>query len=264
MSRVESLRLLQVTDCHLGANPGELLLGLNPDESLADVLALLALTESSADCLVATGDISSQGELESYHRFLHSLQGNLSMPMGWLAGNHDVAVDMKAIRQPSLFIDYMDLGLWQIILLDSSVPGEIYGNISEDELQRLEGLLNVSDKHTLVFVHHQPVPVGSAWMDQYIIRNATRLLDLLAQHQHVKGLIWGHVHQDFTATREHIKLYGTPSTCIQFKANSDGFALDTSMPGYRWFDLHADGRFDTGVKRVSEKDYSIDFSSEGY
>ncbi len=36
------------------------------------------------------------------------------------------------------------------------------------------------------------------------------------------------------------------------------------MPGYRWFDLHDDGSFDTGVNRVTGKEYVIDYKSAGY
>jgi hypothetical protein len=32
-----------------------------------------------------------------------------------------------------------------------------------------------------------------------------------------------------------------PSTCVQFKPLSDDFAIDDLSPGYRWFDLYANG-----------------------
>jgi Icc protein len=36
------------------------------------------------------------------------------------------------------------------------------------------------------------------------------------------------------------------------------------MPGYRWFELNDDGTFATGVVRVTDKQYAIDYKSEGY
>jgi Icc protein len=36
------------------------------------------------------------------------------------------------------------------------------------------------------------------------------------------------------------------------------------MPGYRWLELHDDGKIKTAVSRVPEKNYGIDFSSTGY
>jgi len=258
------LRVLQVTDCHLGAQAGDCLLGLNTDESLGDVLDVLATDESSADLLLATGDISNNGASDSYMRFLDLVWGKLNLPLGWLAGNHDQAQVMATIERPNLSYRHIDVANWRIILLDSSVLEAVHGEVRPAEMQRLQALLTDTDRHTLVFVHHQPVPVGSAWMDKYIIRNAEALLSELGRHLHVKGLIWGHVHQEFSGAHGHVELYSTPSTCIQFKPGEDDFALDDVMPGYRWFDLHHDGSFQTGVTRIPRREYSIDFGSGGY
>lgn len=59
-------------------------------------------------------------------------------------------------------------------------------------------------------------------------------------------------------------MLASPSTCIQFLPDNDEFALDKRMPGIRWFELNADGTFETGVKRIAQKDYPIDFTSTGY
>jgi Icc protein len=39
----------------------------------------------------------------------------------------------------------------------------------------------------------------------------------------------------------------SPSTCTQFRPNSDDFALDVRPPGYRWLDLTANGKIQTKV-----------------
>ena len=54
------------------------------------------------------------------------------------------------------------------------------------------------------------------------------------------------------------------STCIQFHPDSFDFVLDTVNPGYRWLDLNADGTLKTGVSRVKNKRYAVDFSGIGY
>ena len=45
----------------------------------------------------------------------------------------------------------------------------------------------------------------------------------------------------------------TPATCIQFKPDSNHFALDTLQPGWREIELHPDGRIETRVKRIKTK-----------
>lgn len=116
----------------------------------------------------------------------------------------------------------------------------------------------------MIALHHQLVPVGSAWIDQYIVNNAESLFGIIDSRPQVKVVTWGHVHQEFKAIHKGIPLFATPSTCVQFKPKCDNFKVDTLMPGYRWFDLNEDGSFTTGVERVTGKQYVIDYKSAGY
>ena len=260
----DCLRLIQVTDCHLGAEPGEQLLGMDTDESLLDVLALLRSTEAQADMLVASGDIASAGAEPAYGRFLDYLDDYLDLPAAWLAGNHDLPQTMKAIEPGRIQSDYVELGDWQLILLDSSVLGSEGGSLSAAELQRLTDLLQTSKRHTLVFVHHQPVPMKCDWLDKYVIDNADQFFAALQGHEQVKAVVFGHVHQEFDEQHQGIRLLASPSTCIQFKPRLVDFAVDRKMPGYRWFNLYGDGSFETEIVRIPEKDYGVDYDSPGY
>src|SRR5690554_5532482 len=157
------------------------------------------------------------------------------------------------------------LGNWLVVLLDSAVPGQVYGYLADTELQYLQDVLvNNPDKHLMVMLHHQPVPVGSAWIDQYILRNAEAFFEIIDQYVQVKAVVWGHVHQDFIGERKGVQLIATPSTCVQFKPSCDEFTVDTQMPGYRWFELYDEGVFATGISRVTDKQYTIDYKSAGY
>lgn len=258
------MRLIQITDCHLGARTGQSLLGIDTDESLVDVLRRLSQTEQHADFVIASGDVTSDADVPAYERFLSLLRTHFNRPLAWLAGNHDLDAVMRQFPREQVQRDHIEFEHWQLILLNSSVAGEERGEISQTEIDRLRRCLDSSRKHTLVFVHHQPVPVGCDWIDQYVISNARQLLDTLSDYAQVKALVWGHVHQEFNDQHAHYSLHATPSTCIQFKPHSAAFALDDTMPGYRWFNLHADGRLETGVERVAEKAYGIDFASAGY
>lgn len=256
------LRLLQITDCHLGEYPGEELLGLNTDESFKDVLARLAQDE--ADLIINTGDVSSHGHVGSYARYQSLMDKITQVPHAWIPGNHDEPSAMYEAMPGEQRIRLIDAGHWQLILLSSHVPGQEYGNLDDAELAFLEQQLSADARPALVFLHHQPVPVGSAWIDQYIVRSHQAFFAVLDKFSQVKGVVWGHVHQDVDRPRKHMRLLASPSTCIQFLPNSDDFALDPAMPGYRWLELHADGTLATGVVRIDQKNYPIDFSSLGY
>ncbi len=260
------IHLVQITDTHLGFSTGDELLGLNTDESLDDVLKLISRERGEPDVMVCTGDIASAGHHDCYHRLVEAVRHHFSGPLGWLPGNHDSAEAMSAPQLAKLAeARLMDLGPWLLVLLDSSVPSHVYGQLADSELAFLEQTLSASpDKHVMVMLHHQPVPVGSAWIDQYILRNADAFFTVIDRHAQVKAVVWGHVHQAFEKQRRGVSLLAAPATCIQFKPNSDEFAVDSAMPGYRWFELHADGRFSTGISRVSGKTYAINYQSSGY
>lgn len=262
-----AVRLIQITDCHLGAQNNDELLGLNTDESLDDVLGLIAREQSKFDAMVCTGDIASSAEDGCYQRFVDHVHRYFSVPLGWLPGNHDSARVMReSAVTPKPESRVMRLGNWHIILLDSSVPGHVHGDLAPAELAFLaRSLAAVGEReYALVMLHHQPVAVGSTWIDQYILRNADAFFALVDDCPAVKIVSWGHVHQDFSAERNGVQLLATPATSIQFKPRSDDFALDQAQPGYRWFELAGDGAFSTGVSRVMDKVYPIDLQSAGY
>jgi Icc protein len=258
------IKLIQITDSHLGVNHGDTLLSMNPDDSLVDVLMLVNEQQDDINLIVSTGDIANDASLAAYQRFYTTVSDHLLAPMVWVPGNHDDPSLMEAIIPESTHQAIIK-DSWLILLLDSHVPGEIHGNFSQAELQFLsETLAKHTDKHVLISFHHQPVPIGSQWMDRYIVQNAHSFWEAISPYSNVKCILWGHVHQTFEDTYNDIRLLSSPSTCIQFKPHQDEFALEDIMPGYRWLELHPDGRIETGVERVEEKDYGIDFNSRGY
>lgn len=260
------VRLVQITDPHLGTGDGETLLGLNTDQSLADVLELIHAEQIGIEAVVCTGDIASDPEKICYNRFIDTLRNAFDCPLGWLPGNHDKAQLMFSLPHAGRPEHRtMRVGAWLLILLDTSVPDHVYGALSDSELQFLRDTLAAHPgTPTLVMLHHQPVPVGSEWIDQYIVRNHSDFFAALDNQPQVKAISWGHVHQNFESVKDNRQLLATPSTCVQFKPNCDDFTVDTQMPGYRWYDLYPDGRLETGISRVKNKSYVIDYKSAGY
>lgn len=258
------IKIVQITDSHLGANDGDTILSMNADDSLCDVLSLIKEQHDNIDLVLATGDIANDALPSAYQRFYSTVKEYLPVPMSWLAGNHDKSeyMTMVADAQDCRIIE---MGEWVIVLLDSHVVGQIHGNLSDEALAFLpETLTKYADKHILLTFHHQPVPIGSRWMDRYILQNSHDFWKAIKPFSNIKAILWGHVHQEFDEMHNNIRLLSSPSTCIQFAPGKDEFALDRTMPGYRVLGLHADGTLETQVERVADKDYGIDFNSSGY
>jgi 3',5'-cyclic-AMP phosphodiesterase len=258
------IKLVQITDCHLGINNGDLLLSMNPDESLVDVLNLINVQQNEIALVLATGDIANDASLSAYQRFFSTVSNQLKTPMAWLPGNHDDDHVMTLVLPESKH-QSIEFDSWVILMLDSHVPNKVYGHFSQTELDFLSRALATHlDKYILICFHHQPVPIGSRWMDRYIIQNADVFWEIIRPYSNIKGVLWGHVHQEFDELRNGIRLLSTPSTCIQFAPNQINFMVEASMPGYRWLILNDDGTIKTGVERVQQKDYGIDFNASGY
>jgi Icc protein len=154
---------------------------------------------------------------------------------------------------------------WLLLFLDSTIANETGGHLNPAQLAELETALASHPRlHTLICLHHQPVPVGSQWIDSIGLNNPADLFEVVNRHPQVKGMLCGHVHQHFEGRQDHIKLMATPSTCIQFLAGQDDFAIDHCPPGYRWLALLPDGEICTGVELLAEMPSGLDLASMGY
>ncbi|CAK9891603.1 MULTISPECIES: 3',5'-cyclic-AMP phosphodiesterase [Pseudomonas] len=257
--------LVQLTDSHLFADPQGTLLGMNTRDSLQRVIERVRDEQPRIDLLLATGDLSQDGSVASYASF-HELTKSLGAPARWLAGNHDEPVPMEqAATGTDLLSPVVDMGNWRILMLNSAVPGAVPGLLDDDQLSLLEqALREAPERHHLICFHHQPVPIDCAWMAPIGLRNADALFAVLKGYPQVRALLWGHIHQEWDQVRDGVRLLASPSTCIQFEPGSDDFKVGEQAPGYRWLRLQADGSIDTGVSRVSDFEFSVDYEGDGY
>ena len=259
------ITLAQISDTHLGANTGAELLNMNTDQSLDCVLSLLERARLDLQLMLCTGDLSNNGSPAAYQRF-HEKIKRFSAPSAWLMGNHDHSEHMRqSCPNGNELAKVIEIGRWQVVMLDSSIPMKVEGNLAEQELSFLEQQLeNNPDHYQLVCLHHHVLPVGCAWLDKQRIANADRLLSLLSRFDKVKGLLSGHVHQVFEQHYQGIKVMTSPSSCIQFAPNSDDFKVDTLNPGYRMLQLLPNGEINSSVSRVTGVSFDVNYDSQGY
>ena len=262
-----SVRLLQITDTHLFAKKSETLLGVNTWDSYHAVLEAINASQREVDLVVATGDLAQDHTSAAYQHFAEGI-ARFAAPCVWLPGNHDF--------QPAMYSTLQDAGIspakrvmvgehWQILLLDSQVFGVPHGELSEFQLEWLEKKLAAEpERHTLLLLHHHPLPAGCSWLDQHSLRNSAALDRVLVKFPRVRNLLCGHIHQEQDLDWNGRRMLATPSTCVQFKPHCANFTLDTIAPGWRWLELHADGVLTTEVCRLSGLKFRPDTASEGY
>lgn len=258
-------KFIQITDCHLFATDEGKLLGMDTQASLEAVMDKIHSEQDNYDFYLCTGDLSQDGSIESY-QYLKDLLDKDGKEQFWIPGNHDYRPNMlEVVSENKEMLPVFKKGNWQFILMDSQVPGSVFGNFSQGQLDMLESALEAdSSTHTLITMHHHPKPMGCKWLDTQQIRNSQALLDIIAKYDNVRVVLWGHVHQDSDNMVEGVRFISTPSTCVQFTPESSDFDVDKEGPGYRWIELNDDGTIETGVSRVEHIDFKIDYTTKGY
>ena len=251
MSPAAAVRVLQITDTHLFANPHETMRGCATVQTFNHVIEQIKPLCPTLDALLLTGDLSQDETPESYRR-LYEMMAPLSVPTYWLPGNHDDLPTMGKIlnQQPFQSQKSVELGNWTLILLNTQEPGQVAGRISTDSLTWLEEQLRQGkDRPTLLVMHHPPCLIESAWMDDLRLQNCQDFYQVIDNHPQIKGVVFGHIHQAFETTRRQIPYLGSPSTCLQFKPQTPTLVLDDVEPGGRLLMLQVDGQFETQVMR---------------
>ena len=249
--------IIQISDTHLFGDPETRLWGVSPEQLLDCVIDALCATAPNPELILVTGDCSADGSVPSYERLAQKL-ARLGAPAYYLPGNHDDAALMstmlmgRTLDKEKLCFTIDALG-WRIVMLDSSVRGEDAGCIGNAQREWLRNTL-ASDPLTpvVIAVHHNPVPVGSAWLDTMTISDGAALLAILDTAPQVKAVFFGHVHQAFEEYRDGTLYASVPSTFFQFKPRSKEFGSDDDRaPGARILRLSGD-RVQSAVIRVGD------------
>jgi 3',5'-cyclic-AMP phosphodiesterase len=247
------VRVLQFTDPHLTGAPDGLVRGVATAATLERCVAHARRRHPHPAAILLTGDLVHDDP--AGYAALRERFADAGAPVHCLPGNHDDPSEVSdALDAPPFVHDFARRqDGWMFVMLDSSVAGEHGGHLDTEELARLDAALTAQpDAHALVCLHHHPVPHGSAWLDALMLDNAPELFDVLARHDAVRGLAWGHTHQPLDGMNGRIRLMGTPSTCMQFKQLADEFSIDDRPPAYRWMELGPTGSIETGIEWVAD------------
>ncbi len=260
-------RLLQITDTHLFAETTQDLIGINTAQSFQAVITQIEEKAVQFDAVIATGDLSQDQSVSSYLQFAKAIKA-WQQPCFWLPGNHDALPTMaETLEKEGLCrCDSILLGEhWLLIMLDSQVKDMPHGYLSERQLQLIDkALLTHPDRYALLVLHHNPLPVGSKWLDKHQLANYETLWQHIEKHNKIQAMICGHVHQDFHQYFQGCHVFASPSTCFQFLPNSDDFMLDNKEPGWREIILHKDGAITTKVERIDSDQFLPNLKASGY
>ena len=266
MTAKTALKILQITDLHILPEPTETMLGLDTEYFFQACLKHAHQQFDAFDLILITGDLAQDPCPGSYQRIYQQLQ-NYQTPCMCLPGNHDDFALMNQYLNQNLITcnKLLHLNGWQIIGLNTQKQDSPIGKLSGDELIFLqESLSATTDIPALIALHHPCIATGSAWLDVMQIENSAEFLSMLQNFPQVKAVTCGHVHQEIFAEIADIKLFSAPATCFQFTPQSADFSIADTAPGYRVFELFADGSLKTVCHRLPVTLDTLDRSARHY
>ncbi|WP_425836714.1 phosphodiesterase [Microbacterium sp. PA5] len=222
--------LLHLSDTHLRAGAPLLFDAIDGSERLSRALDGIEASGVRPDVIVFTGDLVDLGERRAYADLRERVEPfaqRLGAEVVWVMGNHDERAAFRAElwdehgddQRPVDRVDEFD-GL-RIVTLDTSVPGHHYGEVTDEQLSWLAGVLvTPAPLGTVLAMHHPPVPSVLALAASVELRDQRRLADVL-RGTDVRAIIAGHLHYSTFGTFAGIPVSVASSTC---------YAQDLTVP----------------------------------
>ena len=190
-----------------------------------------------------TGDVAYDPYPKAYAA-CREILGEIKYPVHYVAGNHDASAALQNALVQRGAIDLQlhyefEVNGVQIVIADSNGPTEPpAGYMTDHQLAWLREKCSADDPRPLVIAtHHNPVPVSIPWLDHYMgIQNGDAFHDaILPARDRIRGVFFGHVHQNLAIHRNGILYASTVSPWTQFHAwpgQTDTIHDPTLQPGF--------------------------------
>jgi 3',5'-cyclic AMP phosphodiesterase CpdA len=204
---VDELIFFHLTDTHLTGGPDELLFGaVDPAANFRAVAAEMRRMDLRPAFVVISGDLAHHGSPAAYQQLRHLIHeelGPLGAPVLLTLGNHDnrlafreVMLGERGIDEATPYYSSQWFGGVRVLMLDSTVPGETFGELGKEQLDWLDReLANPADEGEIIVVHHPVVHRGIIRVgeDDLILRDRAELARVLTNRS-VLGILTGHTH----------------------------------------------------------------------
>ena len=254
-------RIVQLTDLHLFADPDERLFGIPTRELLRDVVSHIQRHAGRVDHLVVTGDHTHDELPETYEAVREILRPWLGR-LWQVPGNHDDRAVLRTVFSDRIQGDgdepvtfSFPAGEWLCLGLDSQVPGQVAGLIDDAQIAWVRHRLEEhGPKPVVLFMHHPPALLGSAWLDPIGLERREVLQELFVEHRGIRLVCSGHVHHESAHEVGGARVVTTPSTGLQFDPAGTTTTFANDPPGYRVIELDGDD-YTTRVVRLPEARY---------
>ena len=194
--------VVTVSDLHIGeiecgryegVNLGPPLRAEPGEPPYPETMARAAAEEIAAcrpDAVIAKGDLTGQGAAGELATFMEIFAGH---PLHWVYGNHDVSSRSELGARPAT--EMVDVAGARMAILDTSVPAQTGGRVTEEQLAWLDELGADTSTPVLAFGHH-PLFDDASFTAGINAEDSDRLLEVFARRPALVGYFAGHTHRN--------------------------------------------------------------------
>ncbi|WP_420414011.1 phosphodiesterase [Roseibium sp.] len=203
------MKLLQLTDIHL-TKPGDTIAGRDPNENFRKALRHAITHHPDAEVIFITGDLSDWGDKDDYLRLKAEI-AECPLPIHLCIGNHDerdvfLSVFPEGADESGFVQTVVPLSEGTAILLDTWGPDTHAGFFCSKRQDWLDRELTNATAPVFLFMHHNPVPIGIAPMDQIMLQDADGFGQVVSRHAaKIRHIFHGHCHLPLAGS-----LHGVP------------------------------------------------------
>lgn len=200
-----AISFIQLTDLHFPPRPEDRPYGTDPVGNLRRVLARVRELATRPACFLVSGDLTEDARPESFRLVkgaLDELETAFGVPVFVGLGNHDRRVPFRQVflgeagarDEGARYYYCARFGELRLLMLDSLVPGKLYGELGAAQLAWLDGQLrDPAPGGDLVVLHHPVLPRGLPRATDNILTDADALRAVL-EGRPVLGVLAGHSH----------------------------------------------------------------------
>lgn len=221
-SRRPRYTIVQLSDPHI-PGAGFLFDRIDACARVQASVEMMAAAGCRPDVLILSGDVANQGEAEAYVRLrpvIDAALRRLGAKLLVAPGNHDDVALLRAHllgRAPARgpLDEVLRVGGLRLIGMDSSVPGEVHGELDEAQLEALAGeLAEPAADGTVLVVHHPPIWSTTPMSELVALREPQRL-GAVIRGSDVRLVLSGHTHRVSAGTFAGVPVWISPSTGSQ-------------------------------------------------
>lgn len=223
------MTFVHLSDLHILTNDDDLLYGRRTTDKLRGIVEHIRNMDVSPDFFILSGDLVNDGK-EAEYRMLNVVLDELrafGVPLVLGLGNHDCRVNFRRIvlgeeaeDESQRYYHSTMFGGLRVIMLDSKLPGAVYGDLDGPQLAWLsEELRTPAPLGNVIAIHHPPVFSTVEPLSNHCLNNPDELANAIAGH-HVHALLSGHIHYSHVTPFQDTISITTPATAYMLDPGS--------------------------------------------